>query len=803
MDQTKKIVSKILLTSALLTTGWPAMQAQDIESLKFCDRKYSYEIGQDSITLFFNLFDKYGNRIQDTTPELLQSYMVVKEDGNLIPGSRFEFSAVNTGERIPSDYTFSVLVDLSIPPEGKEQIYSAVGKLINSAADSCVYISFFGNDVTPTEIADKNSYSNLKEKFLNQSDSKLFYSALYAKLLEFNPTTSTPWKEHIRKSEEYADEPEISRRAALNKDKNILIVFTEGTRRPDDEAITFAEVVDYQEQPSHLVPRVMALYYTEEGENLDIEYTLKGICSPRDSIGNPLPERSGKYLPSSNVSQILKNFEEVVNDAAYDYAFTYKVAESEVYSRKVSYTAEWKGIEIGSGEYSIGTAERPWPVRAEDSKSLALKLLYALLVTILTIAFFFAIIKILVPFIRSKSFALKYYKKYQAEANVQRRICHYCKQEIQPGQIVVRKCKHIMHVHCWKQNGYKCAEYGQNCKTGIQSHIEWKELFTKSSLKDCYQAFSGIVAGFVSWIIYELGGRGIFDSAATAIVGMFISEDKLQSGLIQDCINKTSAFLTIGLLLGLLLSLIFRYNDEYRNKSWKIWLKITGLSLLTALIGMVSFAIGANIMCLILSITGNTYIPWYCSLPGYLIFSICVSLALTIKSTIPVKSALIGGLCSSIIGFIVLYCSGEIGNSAGWMHMLLDFIIYGGGLGASLVTVRMLAEKYFLVIQNGVRAGQRIPIHKWMNATGGGNKVSIGMTGECEIQMNWEKSNKVAKEHAQLFIDHEKQLPMLKPLANGVVFNTRAELPVGRPAVLSNGDTFKIGDTIFLYTETE
>ena len=133
--------------------------------------------------------------------------------------------------------------------------------------------------------------------------------------------------------------------------------------------------------------------------------------------------------------------------------------------------------------------------------------------------------------------------------------------------------------------------------------------------------------------------------------------------------------------------------------------------------------------------------------------------------------------------------------------MLLDFIIYGGGLGASLITVRMLAEKYFLVIQNGVKAGQRIPIHKWMNATGGGNKVSIGMTGECEIQMNWEKSNKVAKEHAQLFIDHEKNLPVIKPLATGVQYNSRAELPVNRPAVLSNGDTFKIGDTIFKYEE--
>ena len=90
-----------------------------------------------------------------------------------------------------------------------------------------------------------------------------------------------------------------------------------------------------------------------------------------------------------------------------------------------------------------------------------------------------------------------------------------------------------------------------------------------------------------------------------------------------------------------------------------------------------------------------------------------------------------------------------------------------------------------------------------MNATGGGNKVSIGMTGECEIQMNWEKSNKVAKEHARLFVDQEKTLPVLKPLATGVLFNSRMELSVGKPYVLTNGDTFKIGDTIFQYVESE
>ena len=411
--------------------------------------------------------------------------------------------------------------------------------------------------------------------------------------------------------------------------------------------------------------------------------------------------------------------------------------------------------------------------------------------------------KVLIPLLRSKAFETKYYKKYVPEKNISSRICHYCKQPITEGQSVVMKCKHIMHVHCWKQNGYKCAEYGQNCKTGIQEHVEWKELLTWNSLKDCHQTIAGICAGFVSWIFFELGGRGGFDGISKSLVSMFYTPSDNMPNLSMECESKTSAFLTIGLLLGFFLSLIFRYNDEYRKKDWKINLKIIGLSLLTGVIGMIAFAIGADILCVLLTLINATFIPWYCSFPAYILFSVAVSLALTIKSTIPLKSALIGGGCSSVIGFIVLYFSSLTNASWPWMNMLLDFIIYGGGLGASLVTVRMLAEKYYLVIQNGVRAGQRIPIHKWMNATGGGNKVSIGMTGDCEIQMNWEKSNKVAKEHAQLYIDHEKQLPMLKPLATGVIYNTRAELGVGKPNVLSNNDTFKIGDTIFQYVETE
>lgn len=793
MDKKKTLIQRMFVACLLFFIAATTVSAQNVKQIKFCDKKYEYGIGKDSITLYFNVLDLEDKPIRNLKESELSNYLVIKEDGNIISPTRSKTFQISTGQRIPSEYTFSVLVDLSIPEAGKAKIYDAICKLVESAPNGCVYLSFFGDEVTPSVALTKDNVTKFKDSFNKTSENKYFYGALYAKLAEFSKSKAE-FEESVITSSDYKRNSEISQRAYKNQDQNILFVFAEGCKSPTiEENIAFLEVTEYQKGTTHIVPKVFAFYYTEEGQDADIENVLQGVCNPH------VEGHEGKYMPANDMAQVLNDFMEVVNDQMYDYAFVYKATDSKKYFGKTSYVAEWKGDALGKGEFSIGSAEQPWPEHSESTMDTLIKFLIAILVTLLTIAFFFAVMKVLVPFIQSKAFEVKYYKKYVPEANVSRRICHYCKQEIQEGQSIVVKCKHIMHVHCWQQNGYKCAEYGQNCKTGIQSHVEWKELLTWKSLKDCHQTMAGIFAGFISWVLYELAGRGGFDGLSKTIVSTFYTAKEGLPDLSTECIGKTSAFLAIGLLLGFFLSMIFRYNDEYRKKDWKIALKIVGLSLLTSLIGVIAFAIGADILCSLLSAIGTTYIPWYCSFPAYILFSVGVALALTIKSSIPMKSALIGGGVSSIIGFIVLYFS----SFAGQMNMLLDFIIYGGGLGASLVTVRMLAEKYFLVIQNGVRAGQRIPIHKWMNATGGGNKVSIGMTGDCEIQMNWEKSNKVAKEHVQLFIDHERQLPMIKPLATGVIYNTRAELPVGKPNVLSNGDNFKVGDTIFQYVETE
>lgn len=808
MDKKKKISPFAALFIAALLVCHQNLLAQTVDTIQFCDKQYDYVTGKDSITLFLKPLDKEGNRLSRIDTTDLVEHFDLFEDGELVSKDRWTVKALTEGLRIPDDFTISVLVDLSISQEGKESIYNAIEKLLESTHENSVYLSFFGDDVTSSRLITKENFGGFKEQFQKTASEKHIYSALYAKLSEFNWLTP-PEEDSIKKEADYVKNITINSRAyEAMEGENLLFLFTEGHVEPSIEHIDYPRLQQYLSNAEYakITPKIYAFFYdTGNGIDATLENFLKGITEPRDSNHNIIRQRHGAYMSSTDIGDVVENFEKAVRNEMYDFAFRYRVPETKSYSGAVNYEARWDDNPIGSTTISIGTKERPWPIRPEKAGDSIAKYLIALLVAILTAILFIAVMKILIPGLKSIIFSARYYRRYKPRADVKKLICPICRLEIEPGEMIVTRCKHLTHVKCWKDSGKKCAEYGQNCKEGIQDHVHWHDLFTKRTLRDSFLTIMGIAAGLVSWIIFELSGGGLFDGLATSIVNTFLKADKSNLGIVNDCIAMVSAFLTIGMLLAFFLSLIFRYNDEVKKKDWRSLLKIIGLSLLTSLIGMAAFALGSIILCVWLPHTStewfNLEIPWYCSFPAYLLFSVCTSLSLTIKSSIPIKSALLGGLFSAILGFFVLYFSDLTRQRWDWMNMLLDFVIYGGGLGASLVTVRMLAEKYFLVIVNGVRNGLRIPIHKWMNASGGGNTVTIGMTQRCEIMMNWEKSNKVAKEHAQLYVDHERAQAMMRPLAK-TNYNMRAELnATSRPVPLSNGDIFQIGDTIFKYVE--
>ncbi len=788
MDKTKKITKAAIfvLLTLILTATLSPLQANTVEKIQFGGVEYSYS--SDSINLKFNLLDNTGQHIKNVPMKNLYESLQIFESGHQIQNG--EFLINKSGVLIPKENTISVLIDRGINPKDKSKIFESIRNLVESSADSSIYISFLDDKVTETFLLNTNNFNNFRNELMKDGERKYFYSALFSKLLEFDVTKSEDYPE-------YQFNRNIARRAVANPENNSMFIFVDGNEMADiSDPIQYIDVTKGVSDLS-IKPKIYAFYYLSGSSfDQDVELTLSGITGSSTSMDFP----KGKYVSAGDEEIILMEVGKAIDEQKYDYSFVYNVKDK-VFTGIIPFEAKWDNRNIGNAVFSIGSPENPWPQSKGDAGDYLLQFLLAILVTLLTILFFVLVIKGIVPFIKSKTFSAKYYNRYIPEEGVHKRLCSYCKQPIEPGELVVNKCKHIMHVKCWKDNDYRCAEYGQNCNIGIQEHVDWGKLFRKETILETRQTISGILAGFISWIVYELIGRGIFPGLASCITDFFVTDESKRLTLLNACTSKVESFLAIGIILGFFLSLIFRLNDEYRKKNFRICLKIFGFSLLTSLIGFFAFSFGGVILCMLVSLLSSPGIPWYCSMPAYLLFSICVSLSLTIKTSIPVKSAMLGGICSAVIGFIVLYCTNNSNHP--WITMLLNFVIYGGGLGASLVTVRMLSEKYFLVIQNGPRKGVRIPIHKWMNAIGGNNKVLIGMTGDCEIQMNWDKSNKVAKEHVMLYIDKAKSLPILKPQAANVILNSRIELPVRHSTPLNNGDTFKIGDTIFLYEETD
>ena len=87
----------------------------------------------------------------------------------------------------------------------------------------------------------KESYQNFKPLFLSNATNKFFYGALYSKLAEFGAGTAA-LENSVRVQAGYVKNVDIVRRAQESKDRNLLFIFTEGNKRPADEAITFSEV---------------------------------------------------------------------------------------------------------------------------------------------------------------------------------------------------------------------------------------------------------------------------------------------------------------------------------------------------------------------------------------------------------------------------------------------------------------------------------------------------------------------------------------------------------------------------------
>ena len=386
------------------------------------------------------------------------------------------------------------------------------------------------------------------------------------------------------------------------------------------------------------------------------------------------------------------------------------------------------------------------------------------------------------------------YRSSNSGSPVEQQHCYHCKEPFQDGDKIVVKCEHVVHLECWEENRNRCPEYGiHNCSKGIH-------YYNKEQLSDPRNApyfvmwmVYGLMAGLVSWFFMRLCySETLFSSMITGLVNLLRPADTLQGFTTMSFVSKIQSMLLCGLLLGFFITLFFSYQIEFRKKNLKIWSLMLLRALVGSVVGFSAFLLGAVIIILLGKDTNCIYTDWI----PWALFAVGIAFTLSFKTDINLKSALIGGLISVLISFVVLY----LATFAKDVLSMFSYMIYAAGFGIAIAVVHFVSEKYFLRISGPVKE-RDIAIYKWMSVTGGFNKVTIGKSIDCVLEMNWDDASNIADKQVEIYLENDR--PYCRALADGTRLPSGQVMEKGQTILLNHGTEFTIGNTLFTYIEKD
>jgi len=740
----------------------------------------------DSLFLHFRIKDKLSNK-KVFWANLENAEFDVRESGGDPPKKddviikEILKESRKKADRISKNVVFLLLVDRSksIAPKDMNSIKAAIHETVENLPDSTVYISFFGKQVSEKALITKDNFDKFEKEFVTTSEPKSLSQSIIKSFELFA-------KEHQKKTAaEY------------------LLVFTDGKIDANSaiDAMGATQYADKIKEIDKKYENVVQIHAFRYGNDPFSDRTLTSICTQRSK-----PELKGGFFPADNVATIVDSLRGFIEDVSSDYELTLINSIG-----KQGYNGEPLILQfivtkdgqkaVGKIQYAIGSKERIVTPGGEASESTYFAIIIGAF--LLFIAFF--IMQVGIPYIQHKitSFEKKYVKPYApADDAVVYEACTYCQEPLEHGELIVTKCHHKIHWECWKENGYKCVEFGQNCKEGVQFHFDKNSAFDlKKSPYYLKWAISKLINRLFIWIIYHFtSDQNLFSGFISSLLNVFCPEKLKESvnGTMQILPNvnetfhhKISGLLLVGGLLGFIITFLFGYINEFRQKNAQVIFSIFSRALIGALVGFLSFLIGS-----IIGISLGAYKNvMFVDAISWLLFGGSVAFCLAFKTGIKYTDALIGGLISGILSFIILYTTYYLPS----LGVMISFMLCSAGLGVSIIAKHHAAQKYFLKYKGEKREGE-IAIHKWMSDSGGNNEVSIGKSTNCIIQMNWDTSSEVRDMQSKLYIDPKRRVPMLKVLESGMIYDGR---DANKEAVyqLKNGVKFKIGNTVFQYVE--
>lgn len=676
-----------------------------------------------------------------------------------------------------------VLVDLSLDELQIEKQKAAVESLREFVFDDRLYVAFMqGGNVSKTYPVTDYVLDNY---FVSDNAPKMLFRSIATKIDEMNSQDS-----------EFFSDTDIENR--------ILIVFSDGHIYNADKPID-PKHFEYQEyllnqtkQPEKI--QFCYVNFNQEGDDEfqvenDVENLFTYVCK----------EMGGAYIPELDMKLIADEVMLRRDSNQVDFRIKLANPDNKIYrgdERILQITCMYDGevLFTGSKVYSLGSVYKPVIVNGSGISGV---LIQAGVFTLILLLSIYIIFQIIVPYIRYKIFRYKYVTKYIGPNMSFNGIqvpdsCYFCKTPFEVGDEIVVKCEHVMDLSCWKENLYKCPEYGRRCNTGKHYYNEKNIFDPKNAPHYMKWLLAGILAGLVAWFFFILG---IFHSDLSVVNGIYdaVSQIDPLRGLVFGLHNNHTAGVFAAPYFGFFMCFFLTLALSLLSSHGKWFYKRSAIVLAKALVAGIGGYLSYLLVVLALlafKLKGYYYmidwIPW--ALNGYII-----AYAVAFKTDIKLKKALMGATASIVFSIASMY----LWNYSVHSHidtrdlLLVSCLIYGIGLAASLAINYPHSERYFLKVEGPIKT-MEIALYKWMNARFIDRSVSIGKSVDCNLQMSWDMNSAIAPKQAEL--KNINGNIYLIPLENGVTFKGKPTI-IDRRIRLYHGDYFTIGQTKFTYVE--
>lgn len=669
---------------------------------------------------------------------------------------------------LPEDLTIMILGDKSLL--GDTTQFHSVKELVSVFPDSKVLLSFMDGDTVT-----KSEQVCLKSK---EDEGTFDYQ------FDTNGGTNSGEKNLYRSILEKLDELEKIK----DSETKLLFVFTDGKTTDD-----YGAYLELDSRQQGHIPPIFSIYIGPEGGlNDTVGNVLKALSFTKTD--NEINGKFYEKIDANSIRGIMLNAKDSIAD---DYCLLIVNQSGRRYSGEeilMSLELDYNNtLARGRRTYHLGSNEHNIVVNDNGG----VRVLKGLAAGAILLLLVYLIIQLLIPLLRYKNFLKKYVKQFSTgNSDTIGQSCYYCKEPFAEGDLVVAKCEHVVHKECWDENRNRCPEYGvHKCAKGIHYYNKKQLLDSKNATHYAPWILYGLMGGLLAWLTFNLiYAPHIFAGTIESMAKMLhpIAEGISQTDYdlaMQEFIPKIQSWMLEGICLGFFITMTFGMVLEFRKKDLKIWGQMLLRAMVGAAGGFLSFTIGGFAIIALNKAASCWYLDWI----PWLLFAGATALTLWYKTEIDLKSALIGGALSVLLSFLFLVATRGLYSS------LICYMLYAAGFGVAIAVVHFASEKYFLRIDGSIKE-RDIAIYKWMSVTGGFNKVSIGSSVECVLQMNWDDTPNIASRAVELYIQNDR--PYCRILDKGVTQQGRT-IPKDTVLLLVHGSEFSIGKTRFTYIEKD